>query len=87
LNVKDAIKKIKIIDNSNFNKKISKWESNFQILDDHKVKQLTKKDIIDWIDKYTKEILNQQYSYPEQVKAANDAFEELKKTNNFYIKN
>lgn len=72
ISVEEAIKKIEFIDNNNFNKKISKWESNFRIVNlKEGWEYVSKNDIIDWIDKYTKEILNQQFLYPEQIEAAN----------------
>ncbi len=87
LSIDEAIKKVEKIDDNNFNRKISKWGSNFRIVNlKENWEQISKNDIIIWIDKYTKEILNQQFLYPEQINAANKAYEILKQKNESNIK-
>lgn len=59
-----------------FNKDVKKGLYHFTILDQlANWKKITKDDVLEWITNYTKDVLNQQYMYPEQLKAANRAFE------------
>lgn len=56
--------------------KVTKWLYHFSILDERaKWIPINKEYIIWWIDTYTKDVLNQQYMYPEQFKAAKRAYE------------
>ncbi len=58
-------------------KNIKSWETHFSILDDiNKWKNVTKKEIKNWIEKYTNEILKQQLMYPYQLEAIKELYNE-----------
>lgn len=74
---KEALDMIIKVHNKYFDiEKVKKWEFHFSILDDNANWIIINKDsILLWIDNYAKDILNQQYMYPQQLKAAGRAYE------------